>query len=1102
MKSSVFLIALIGLSLSPLTTFADETIYLDASSGAVTIAGGATDGLTRYLDFGGEDIYTIPADLAGEAEVVDNQASTIILPAGLSIADTQFSSDGVYLRANGQGVTLLGQPAAFDFVFAGNADDPSLGVLRTFAKTAELFGATIPAAGASPVNGTVSGTINTDGEITSVSDDGGYVAGTPAPTSVSTLSAEVNVAPGSAVAVNLGDGTRVDLPATNAEFVTKVERTSNTLPSGDYFPSGSNMLVSGAMRTVEFSGSGDASALKPVITIPRDEIGTLDPETVFVLRQATTMVGGEWVDGHFSVLDADFDAAGNLHFVDPMVPDSLESVLINPGDDDGTTPPGPALLYAAGASNGTYWIGNVKYSVMSFEQSLNWSESPELVRMIPDATLADHGYRREASESDLRILRRQPICNVVLLVHGHNEDEKSGFVDGTEPAPWRVGYKRRVWDLLYKTFGSGGCTAYYEFIYPSYRPIFSPVPDKSFTYHKTLGESLGELFNRELRENSQLAAMLASDIPFNLTIVAHSMGGLVARAGLRHMSDAVLDHFQRLVTWGSPHHGAGLPSLLYAMRAGHDLIWMGSRIPLHNIGQWDSYGKELDGIAIDTPGQRDLRWSAGHKSMMALGSVMQENTTTGFEKSEIELPNGSLFYSTNLQLFNEGAGWQQGKTDGKFTFFYGVTSKKAVPEENSTLSDWLWNQAPTLSFGLSTPIEQGAYLNSIAMQSTYTQSDGAVPAWSAQGAGLYEPSGIKRVNVGDVDHEEFYGAEPAQRTEETIQIGESVARSTLIEAGFMDCPRLSAGVDFSSGNLEVSGNLDYPALKLANGGDGWIGARVSSLELRKDRADGEAVNGLVSQISDESDNGSVLLTGPATAVSNITTAYLVAVLRDGSEVVSSPLTGFQGSTDGERFTFSQDYRYSGSSGWPDGPLVNDELFVSLEGDLRVNISYDGEPLRKVQIKEPVFSVDENRSPIRPTLVWELSIPWSDASSIDVSISGNLSIRPSLDSGTTERDGLTLDWGLSSSGPPNWRLSPTEEFDDPDSCDHYGEQDQLTISEDGSASLSVTVSDLATACDLVLQSTVAPYDSYVEAWGGYHQYVPVYPEIIIRITGYN
>ncbi|WP_201068374.1 hypothetical protein, partial [Thiorhodovibrio winogradskyi] len=50
--------SLVGLSLSPLTTFADETIYLDASSGAVTIAGGATDGLTRYLDFGGEDIYT------------------------------------------------------------------------------------------------------------------------------------------------------------------------------------------------------------------------------------------------------------------------------------------------------------------------------------------------------------------------------------------------------------------------------------------------------------------------------------------------------------------------------------------------------------------------------------------------------------------------------------------------------------------------------------------------------------------------------------------------------------------------------------------------------------------------------------------------------------------------------------------------------------------------------------------------------------------------------------------------------------------------------------------------------------------------------------
>jgi hypothetical protein len=47
-------------------------------------------------------------------------------------------------------------------------------------------------------------------------------------------------------------------------------------------------------------------------------------------------------------------------------------------------------------------------------------------------------------------------------------------------------------------------TALYEFIAPTYRPIFSPVGSVSEFPHQTPGEDLGNMINEELEGNAQI----------------------------------------------------------------------------------------------------------------------------------------------------------------------------------------------------------------------------------------------------------------------------------------------------------------------------------------------------------------------------------------------------------------------------------------------------------------------------------------------------------------------------------------------------------------------------------------------------------------------
>lgn len=133
--------------------------YLGSEDGQLDLTG-SVGTATQYLDFGGLDHYRLDPDLAGSVKLIDNQATTVILPAGLRIEGAQFLRDGLRFTINGYTLTLLGNLSEFGFRFGGETADP-----RTYAATAEAFGASIPAAGAAPVVARTLGTIQVNGSI-------------------------------------------------------------------------------------------------------------------------------------------------------------------------------------------------------------------------------------------------------------------------------------------------------------------------------------------------------------------------------------------------------------------------------------------------------------------------------------------------------------------------------------------------------------------------------------------------------------------------------------------------------------------------------------------------------------------------------------------------------------------------------------------------------------------------------------------------------------------------------------------------------------------------------------------------------------------------
>jgi hypothetical protein len=472
-----------------------------------------------------------------------------------------------------------------------------------------------------------------------------YTPGEPAAFTTVEEIKTIQVQAATTASLMLSDASRVAVEALPVGYTLSLARASNDIQLSKLLKSGTNLQLTGSMRQISLTGSGSPGDLKPVITIPAKEAGSINLETVQVLRVGPAWVGHKWVEDHVSVMPVSIDANGNLVAVDHMIAYSIDPAK------SGLGKAGHAQDETQGQKDSEEaWEATSKYLLTSYYKDLNWHRMPLFLRMIPDPENAAGGFRRVASDLEKAELAKKPICNVVILVHGHNEEEKEGTDTPTAEAPWLYPYKQHVWNILYQevTKKDGeeaiypcDCTAFYEYIFPTYRPIFSSFTGKSPVPHETLGEALGIHVQQEFYHNTQLRAMVQEDMQFNVVVIAHSQGGLVARAGIRHFPQEVRRNIVRYVSWGTPHNGAALYTLRYALQSGHRLThnnlplvgmanqWViGKTTYYHNRVQ-DEYDYLLDvHLALDAPGIRDMRWTAARKDLVQLPDVLAGDPST------------------------------------------------------------------------------------------------------------------------------------------------------------------------------------------------------------------------------------------------------------------------------------------------------------------------------------------------------------------------------------------------------------------------------------------------------------------------------------------
>ncbi|MBF0230346.1 MAG: hypothetical protein HQK63_12285 [Desulfamplus sp.] len=680
---------------------------------------------------------------------------------------------------------------------------------------------------------------------------------------------------GKTITITLNDGTAVSIPSLNGGYAVKLEKFDNELAATQSVENSTTLRATGFMRHLYVTGSDDPSSLKPIITIPSNDVGDIDLNTVNILRVGDIFVNGELVKNYATTLPISVDEKGNLKFVDSLMPDGMllpeESSSSKHKTNRETT-------------SKREWVGNAYYIVMSFKDDLNWVRQPQLVRMVIDETVGESGgYRRPATSEELAKMAKEPICNVIILVHGHNEEEKEGSYTQSEKSPWLFSYKRRVWDLLYKEASAKDingnalypyqCTAFYEFIYPTYRPIFSPVSDKKGVSIETLGESLGRLIKEETTNNAQIKAMLGLNMPFNAFVVSHSQGGLVARSSFQTIPSNFKQHIKRFISWGSPHHGAALTTLRYALQAGHDMVVDGVKIPLQNFQKKAS--NEAKNLALDTPGTRDLRWDSSKKSMLNIREIFPTIKDDATEA----LISPSL-YNENLPILN-----QKGTQDIPHSLIYGITTKSAELELADVNGGWWWQyrkQQVYKFLASSTPIEQGAALNKLMMKSGYTPNDGAVPEYSQKAEGIYGPD---KINMGDISHEEFYGSEPAERNSSTIYKGTLTAQKTFSETEITkpsrSCPSIETNNNQKGDKISISGKVSF---QIYDSQSLKVGQYITGIEAREGAKDGDVIDSFSFTFEDDGSFEGEAQSSDVPAG----TMFIVGIFKDGSEVYSTP----------------------------------------------------------------------------------------------------------------------------------------------------------------------------------------------------------------------
>ncbi len=611
---------------------------------------------------------------------------------------------------------------------------------------------------------------------------------------------------GIALDIVLSDGTRLNLPATEATgTLTQISLgRAESSPNLDEVDSKSV----GAARVVQFDSfdpteKGISAALvTPQVTFPASIIAGLDKNSIAVYRVADLFIDGTPYPGHASSLPINFAANGDLAVTDFYFPDSIMSDLaFNDARKSGRL--------ASSAKEAILKTNTIQYIVGTFKDSYNWCIKPELLRFYPQAdgptgpgrvSWAELSPARQAEEDG------RSVNNIVILLHGHNEEEKLGFERSTAPSPWNYAYKRDVWTQLYKfvtDYGSSftDCTGFYEFIYPTYLPIFTPCPGV---------ERLDETFAEKV--NSLVASEAHVGKTLNLYILAHSMGGVVARAGIQLFEKETHDVFQGLVTWGSPHLGSPLVSLRYVLGAPPGIYRPGPdnvvSFPLENIDNTlFALRRSVDNMQVDAPGTRDFRWANGHTTTprgLSLDKLFSDSGAPDDLWNRYNLENGTEIYSQNLRLLNENDVY---RLSTKYNAFFGVTTRRAkviFPR------GWARPTVDTTGPPLGAKVMPWLVDNADQPYAGYVEgdSDGAVPMVSMAAAGVAG----KQTYVGDVDHEQYYGAPDSNGVFQEITMARRTAAQTL-DSFKMECPPPGQRIyhfSHSGTTPEQDVNLPYP----------------------------------------------------------------------------------------------------------------------------------------------------------------------------------------------------------------------------------------------------------------------------------------------------
>lgn len=625
--------------------------------------------------------------------------------------------------------------------------------------------------------------------------------------------------PPTGASVTLEDGTELAWPAVETvagtEPVTTVTLSRETTTAD---LSGTELTSSGSTRVLTFepfdphARGALAADFSPTIRFPAAELGDLAPDTVVVVRVVDRYdEDGVERQGVVEVLPAHVEEDGTVIARDYLFPDSVTDAARSQAEG------------GRGGPGGVVTPNHIAYVIGTFQGSANWSRSPTLVQMAPSSSAP--GLRAPGTSSPGFTVEHPdlPRCEssitpVLVLVHGHNEEEGAGFgVARSAPPPWSYAYKRDVWARVYGQMLEAGddafqCARIYELVYPSYRPIFSQTG---------MGrERLDEAFARLLR--TELMPLVQGGREIQITIVAHSMGGLVVRSGLQLLPQALTDRVRHVLTWGTPHLGSPLVSLRYVLaspvpyeldhaqmnaRASTVLGALGSS-SLVNEQAWRLARSAISSVQIDSPGTRDLRWARNLSRpphALALDDLFNTTAAHAADPPRFDLGNGTELYSDNTRLLVENDAVLAG---GTYAYLFGTTSKRIVV--SAAGGPWYTPQviAGEIAIGATTLEWLVSDPNGGTSTHRWGESDGAVPFASMTSAGQ---SGTM-VHVGDVDHEEYFGPAPPMGSD----LGLATARETLARIDMRDgaaCPAIVARVVSNDGRwARVEGSVSFPGL--------------------------------------------------------------------------------------------------------------------------------------------------------------------------------------------------------------------------------------------------------------------------------------------------